>query len=226
MAGTYPIVWDKTGEHYYEMGVHKGVLYPQDANGTYSDGVPWNGLTSVSESPSGAEATDLWADNIKYAVLRSVETFGGTIEAYTYPPEFAECDGSAAVAEGVYVGQQPRKAFGLSYVTNVGNDTATETDDGYKLHLVYGCTASPSEKQYSSINDSPEAITFSWEFQTVPVGVSGHKETATIVIDSLKANKDKLTALEEILYGKGETKPRLPLPDEVITLMGTTTTGH
>ena len=221
----YVLTWDDVGSRYYELGVSNGVLYPQKADGTYDAGVAWNGLTSVSESPSGADATDLWADNIKYAVLRSVETFGGTIEAYTYPPEFEECDGSADIATGVKIGQQPRKAFGLSYKTKVGNDTTTETDDGYKLHIVYGCTASPSERQYSTINDSPDAIQFSWEFQTTPVTVASHKETATITIDSRTADATKLAALEQILYGtpaSGNTPavaPRLPLPAEIITTM-------
>ena len=219
MPTTYPLTWDKTGERYFELGVSKGVLYPYDATNGYTPGVAWNGLTSVTESPSGAEPTDLWADNIKYAVLRSTETFGGTIEAYTYPDEFMECDGSASIATGAYIGQQSRKTFGLSYVTQIANDTSSEDDDGYLLHLVYGCTASPSEKQYSTINDSPEAITMSWEYQTVPVEVTGHKVTATIVIDSRKAGATKLAALETILYGTGSTAPRLPLPTEVISTL-------
>lgn len=216
------IVWDATGQRYYENGVDHGVLYPQE-NGTYPKGVAWNGLTSVSESPDGAEATDLYADNIKYASMRSAENFKGTIEAYTYPDEFAACDGSAEIATGVYAGQQPRKAFGLSYRTQVGNDTQTDDDDGYKLHLVYGAVASPSEKAYESINDSPDAITFSWEFDTTPVVIDDeHKPTAILTIDSRKADSTKLKALEAILYGAAETEPRLPLPSEVVTLMATT----
>lgn len=211
--------WDKSGERFYENGVDHGVLYKQDAQGAYSTGFAWNGLTGVSESPEGAEPNDLYADNIKYASLRSAETFGCTIEAYTYPDEFAECDGSASLADGVYVGQQKRVPFGFSYRTQIGNDTPTDTDDGYKLHLVYGCTASPSEKSYETINDSPDAITFSWEVDTTPVNVAGFKPTATVVIDSTKANKTKLAALETILYGGENTEPRLPLPDEVKTLM-------
>ncbi len=215
------LVWDKVGERFYETGTSKGVLYPQDSTGAYPKGVVWNGLTAVTESPSGAEATDLYADDIKYASLRSAETFGGTIEAYTYPDEFAACDGSAEVAKGVTIGQQSRNSFGLSYVTQIGNDTSTSEDDGYKLHIVYGATASPSEKAYTTINDSPEAITFSWELSTTPVNVPGHKPTATIVINSLKADAAKLKALEDILYGTEEGEPRLPLPEEIITLFGT-----
>lgn len=214
------LTWDGTGSRFYETGVEKGVLYKMSGS-TYGTGVAWNGLTSVTESPDGAELTDLYADNIKYASLRSAETFGGTIEAYTYPEEFAECDGSASIAEGVTIGQQPRVGFGFCYRTLVGNDTMSETDDGYKLHLVYGATASPSEKQYETVNDSPDAITFSWEFSTTPVPVTGHKPTSLIIIDSLKADATKLEALEAVLYGANNTEPRLPLPDEVITMMGT-----
>lgn len=216
------IVWDKTGERYYETGVKQGVLYIPTA-GVYSKGVPWNGLTAVTESPSGAEATPLYADDIKYLNLLSAEEFGCTIEAYTYPDEFAACDGSAELATGVSIGQQARTTFGLSYKTTVGNDT-DGNDYGYKLHLIYGCLAAPSEKAYATINDSPEAITFSWEVTTTPVSVSGFKPTACITIDSNKADAAKLTALEEILYGKdGEADqgvdPRLPLPDEIAELM-------
>lgn len=210
--------WDKVGERFYETGTSKGVLYPQDNKGTYPKGVVWNGLISVSESPSGAEASDLYADDIKYATLRSAETFGCTIEAYTYPDEFASCDGSKEVTDGVFVGQQARNSFGFSYRTVIGNDTSTEEDDGYKIHMVYGATASPSEKAYSTINDSPEAITFSWEVTTTPVNVPGSKPTATLIIDSRKADKDKLAALEEILYGSESKEARLPLPEEVINL--------
>ena len=216
--------WDKVGERFYETGTSHGVLYPQDSKGTYPKGVVWNGLTAVSESPSGAEASDLYADDIKYATLRSAETFGCTIEAYTYPDEFAACDGSKEVADGVFVGQQARNSFGFSYRTVIGNDTSTEEDDGYKLHMVYGATASPSEKAYSTINDSPEAITFSWEVTTTPVNVPGFKPTATLIVDSRKTDPAKLAALEEILYGTEEKEARLPLPEEVINLFKTTAT--
>ena len=216
------ITWDNTGERLYETGVKMGVLYPIQSDGAYSKGVAWNGLTAVTESPSGAEATALYADDIKYLNLMSNEEFGATIEAYTYPDEFAECDGSASLAKGVTIGQQKRKTFGLCYRTSLGNDV-DGTDHGYKLHLVYGCLAAPSEKAYATINDSPEAITFSWEVSTTPVNVDNFKPTSQITIDSTKANVEKLAALEEILYGKeGEeptTNPRLPLPNEVATLM-------
>ena len=212
------IVWDAIGEHTFETGVRNGVLYLKDAEGAYSNGVAWNGLTSVSESPEGAEATDLYADDIKYLSLMSAENFKATIEAYTYPVEFEECDGSATIANGVVIGQQSRKPFGLCYRTSIGNDT-DGNEHGYKLHIVYGCLASPSEKQYSTINDSPEAITFSWEVSTTPVNVAGKKATATLIIDSTKADKAKLTALEGILYGSESEEPRLPLPDEIATLM-------
>ena len=214
------IVWDAIGEHTFETGVRNGVLYLKGAEGTYNTGVAWNGLTSVSENPEGAEATDLYADDIKYLTLMSAENFKATIEAYTYPPEFEECDGSATIAKGVVIGQQPRKPFGLCYRTAIGNDT-DGNEHGYKLHIVYGCQASPSEKQYSTINDSPEAITFSWEVNTTPVNVNGKKPTATLIIDSTKADKAKLTALEAILYGSEQDEPRLPLPDEIATLMTT-----
>ena len=214
------IVWDAIGEHTFETGVRNGVLYLQGAEGTYNTGVAWNGLTSVSESPEGAEPTDLYADDVKYLTLMSAENFKATIEAYTYPVEFEECDGSATIAKGVVIGQQPRKPFGLCYRTAIGNDT-DGNEHGYKLHIVYGCQASPSEKQYSTINDSPEAITFSWEVNTTPVNVNGKKPTATLIIDSTKADKAKLTALEAILYGSEEQEPRLPLPDEIATLMTT-----
>ena len=213
------IVWDQTGERLYETGVKKGVLYPMATGGTYPKGVAWNGLTAVTESPSGAEATPLYADDIKYLTLMSVEEFGGTIEAYTYPKEFEECDGSAELTTGVSIGQQPRKAFGFSYVTTIGNDVDSNKH-GYKLHLVYGALASPSEKAYSTINDSPEAITFSWEFTTTPVAVAGFEPTACITIDSTKVEAQKLTALEKKLYGDTEVEPTLPLPNEVVTIMG------
>lgn len=214
------IVWDAIGEHTFETGVRNGVLYLKGVEGTYNTGVAWNGLTSVSESPEGAEATDLYADDIKYLTLMSAENFKATIEAYTYPVEFEECDGSATIAKGVVIGQQTRKPFGLCYRTAIGNDT-DGNEHGYKLHIVYGCQASPSEKQYSTINDSPEAITFSWEVSTTPVNVNGKKPAATLIIDSTKADKAKLTALEAILYGSEESEPRLPMPDEIATLMTT-----
>lgn len=215
------LVWDKTGERLYETGVKNGVLYIP-TNGVYSKGVAWNGLTAVTESPSGAEATALYADDIKYLSLMSTEEFGATIEAYTYPDEFAECDGSAELTAGVTIGQQTRKTFGLCYKTTVGNDV-DGNGHGYKLHIIYGALASPSEKAYATINDSPEAITFSWEITTTPVNVTGAKPTASLVIDSTKADETKLAALEDILYGKeGDTaEPRLPLPDEIKTLMTT-----
>ena len=212
------LVWDQTGERLYETGVKQGVLYPQAAGGTYPKGVAWNGLTNVTESPSGAEATPLYADDIKYLNLISTEELGGTIEAYTYPDEFAECDGSASLTEGVYIGQQPRKTFGFCYCTTLGNDVSNN-NYGYKLHLVYGALASPSEKAYATINDSPEAITFSWEFSTTPVNVTGFKPTASITIDSTKVNAEKLAALEAILYGDDDNEARLPLPDEVAQIM-------
>lgn len=214
------IVWDAIGEHTFETGVRNGVLYLKNTEGVYATGVAWNGLTSVSESPEGAEATDLYADDIKYLTLMSAENFKATIEAYTYPVEFEECDGSATIAKGVVIGQQSRKPFGLCYRTAIGNDT-DGNEHGYKLHIVYGCQASPSEKQYSTINDSPEAITFSWEVNTTPVNVNGKKPTATLIIDSTKADKAKLTELEAILYGSEQAEPRLPLPDEIATLMTT-----
>lgn len=225
------IKWDQTGEKIYETGVKNGVLYVQDSTGVYPKGVAWNGLTAVTESPSGAEATPLYADDIKYLELRSAEEFGGTIEAYYYPDEFAECDGSAKVADGVTIGQQARKAFGFCYRTTVGNDTE-KTDYGYKLHIVYGATAAPSEKGYTSINDNPEAITFSWEFTTTPVSAKvGEKTytTATVTIDSKKVNKEKLAALEAILYGTDGTgsgnegtEATLPSLEEVFTTLGVT----
>ena len=215
------IVWDQTGERLYETGVDRGVLYPINSTGQYTPGVAWNGLTGVTESPSGAEATDLYADNIKYLSMRSAETYGCTIEAYTYPEEFEQCDGSATLSTGVTIGQQARKVFGFCYRTLIGNDVDGQ-DHGYKLHLVYGATASPSERAYATVNDSPEAITFSWEVTTTPVNVADLKPTACITIDSTKADPDCLAALEKVLYGSDEPTtgtPRLPLPDEVKTLM-------
>ena len=213
-----PLVWDQTGEKFYETGVKNGVLYVQHTDGTYPKGVAWNGLTAVTESPSGAEKTPLYADDTKYLNLMSAEEFGATIEAYTYPDEFAQCDGSAEIAEGVTIGQQARKTFGMAYKTTLGNDVSNN-DYGYKLHIIYGALASPSEKGYSTINDSPEAITFSWEVTTTPVNVTGKKPTASLVIDSTKANSEKLAALEKILFGSAEANARLPLPDEIATLM-------
>lgn len=209
--------WDLTGQKLYETGVDHGVLYVQEA-GAYPKGVAWNGLTAVTESPSGAEPTPLYADNIKYLNLMSTEEFGATIEAYTYPDEFAECDGSAELVEGVMIGQQKRKTFGMCYRTVVGNDTESNAH-GYKLHIIYGALAAPSEKGYSTINDSPEAITFSWEVSTTPVTVTGHEPTASIVIDSTKVDAGKLAALEAVLYGSEDDEARLPLPDEIKTLM-------
>lgn len=211
------LVWDQTGERLYETGVKYGVLYVQEG-AAYPKGVAWNGLTAVTESPSGAEATALYADDIKYLNLMSAEEFGATIEAYTYPDEFMACDGSASLSDGVYIGQQARKSFGLCYRTTIGNDVVNN-DYGYKLHLIYGALASPSEKAYSTINDSPEAITFSWEVSTTPVNVTGHKPTACLTIDSTKVAPEKLAALEEVLYGKEQAEPRLPLPDEVVQIM-------
>ena len=212
------LTWDNTGERIFETGVKQGVLYPIQSDGKYTKGVAWNGLTAVTESPSGAEATALYADDIKYLNLLSNEEFGATIEAYTYPDEFAECDGSAELATGVMIGQQKRKTFGLCYRTTIGNDVEGN-DYGYKLHLVYGCLAAPSEKGYSTINDNPDAITFSWEVSTTPVNVEGFKPTSQITIDSTKADPTKLAALEAVLYGGAETEAKLPLPDEVATLM-------
>lgn len=223
------LVWDNIGEHYYETGVRNGVLYiskTTESGGVtttdpYGTGVAWNGLTAVTESPSGAEATALWADDIKYLNLISAEEFGATVEAYTYPDEFAECDGSAALADGLYIGQQNRKPFGLCYRTTLGNDSVGN-NYGYKLHLIYGAVAAPSERAYSTINDSPEAITFSWELKTTPVPVTGAKPTASITIDSTKVeNPQYLTALEDILYGSSNADPRMPLPDEVKRIITT-----
>ena len=217
------LVWDATGEKLYETGVKQGVLYVQEG-GIYPKGVVWNGLTAVTESPSGAEATPLYADDIKYLNLTSAEEFGATIEAYTYPDEFMQCDGSASLADGVYVGQQDRKTFGLCYRTVLGNDVDSNSH-GYKLHLIYGALAAPSEKAYATINDSPEAITFSWEVSTTPVNVTGFKPTSCIVIDSTKADAAKLAALEAVLYGADEAEARLPLPDEVATMMSAAAAG-
>lgn len=210
--------WDKTGERRYETGVDRGVLYPV-VNGAFPLGVAWNGLSSIEESPSGAEATAIYADNIKYLNLMSVEEFGATITAYTYPDEWAECDGSAEVADGVQIGQQTRKLFGLSYRTLIGNDVKSN-DYGYKIHIIYNCLASPSSKSYETVNDSPSAIEFSWEIKTTPIPLEGYKATATIVIDSTKTTPEKMKAIEDVLYGTATSDPRLPLPDEVISIMG------
>lgn len=220
--------WDATGEHYYETGVDHGVFYPV-VNGAYTGGQAWNGLTAVNENPSGADETKLWADNIKYLGLRAAEEYGATIEAFTYPDGFAECDGSASVIDGVKIGQQPRKPFGFVYRSRIGNDTDRDSH-GYKLHLIYGLTANPSQKGYSTVNDSPEAITFSWEATSTPVNVTGFQATSNIEIDSTKfATKEKkalLDALEDKLFGTNAsgssegTDPYLPLPDEVFTTLG------
>lgn len=207
------IVWDATGERFYETGVKNGVLYVKDEAG-YGAGVPWNGLTAVTESPSGAEASPLYADDIKYLNLISNEEFGGTIEAYTYPPEFAACNGEAELAPGIVIGQQSRKEFGFCYRTTLGNDTLGN-DYGYKLHIVYNALAAVSEKAYATINDSPEAITFSWEFTTTPVAVDGFKPTACVTIDSSKVDKTQLAALEAKLYGSESEEPTLPTPAEI-----------
>lgn len=216
------IVWDKSGERLYETGVDHGVLYPYNSGTSkYDNGVAWNGLTGVTESPSGAEATALYADNIKYLNLVSAEEFGCTIEAYTYPDEFMACDGSKALTDGVTIGQQDRQTFGFCYRTVLGNDTESN-DHGYKLHLVYGCLAAPSEKAYATINDSPEAITFSWEVSTTPVNVTGFKPTASLTVDSTTTDAEGLAALEKALYGSDDGEPAtpyLPLPDEVLTLI-------
>ena len=211
------IVWDQSGQRLYETGVKMGVLYVQDESGTYPNGVAWNGLTAVNETPSGAEATPLYADDIKYLNLRSAEDFGATIEAYMYPEEFEKCDGSAELAPGVKIGQQARNAFGLCYRTVLGNDIAGN-DYGYKLHIIYGATAAPSEKSYATINDSPEAITFSWEVNCTPVEVEGFKPTASLVIDSTKVEPEKLAALEAKLYGGESSEAMLPLPAEIAAI--------
>ena len=217
------LIFDKIGERFFETGVSKGVLYPQDASGTYPKGVAWNGLTAVTESPSGAEATPLYADNIKYLNLMSNEDFGATVEAYTYPDEFAACNGEAALAEGITLGQQKRTAFGMAYQTKIGNDIDNEL--GYKIHLIYNALAAPSERAYSTVNDSPEAITFSWELTTTPVEVTGFKPTACITIDSTKVTAEALAALEAVLYGTEEEEARLPLPDEVLTIVNGAVAG-
>lgn len=215
------LVWDDIGQKLYETGVDHAVLYLQDTDGAYSTGVAWNGITAITESPSGAEPSPQFADNIKYLNLMSAEEFGGTIEAFTYPDEWMECDGSAILSEGIVIGQQPRKPFGLSYRTNIGNDVEGQ-NFGYKLHFIYGALASPSEKSYSTINDSPEAIAFSWELTTTPVNVAGNQPTAYLSIDSTKVDATKLAAFEDIIYGTTTDEARMPMPDEVLTLLTTT----
>ena len=212
------LIWDKTGERLYEAGVSNGVLYLQKTDGSYDIGVAWNGLTAVNENPTGAEANSMYADNKKYAVIRSAEELGGTIEAYTYPDEFFQCDGSAEIIPGAYIKQQKRTPFGLVYKTLIGNDTE-ELDHGYKIHLIYGATASPSEKAYETINDSPDGIIFSWEYETIPTEVPGYKPTSSIELDSTKINRDKLKAIEDILFGTENTDPRLPSPAEIIEIL-------
>jgi|SRR5580765_1038734 len=214
-----PLTWDQVGERLYETGVDHGVLYLPDDTGVYNTGFAWNGLTTVTESPSGAESSPQYADNIKYLNMVSAEEFGATIEAFTYPEEFGQCDGTALPSPGVAIGQQGRKMFGLSYRTRVGNDV-DGTEFGYKLHLLYGCQAAPSEKAYATINDSPEAISFSWDVTSTPAPVTGHKPTSLIVIDSTIVDSADLTALEDLLYGKASVEAALPTPDAVIALFG------
>ena len=212
------LVFDAVGSRFFETGVKNGVLFVQGENGEYENGVVWNGLTAVTESPSGAEATPLYADDMKYVVLYSTEEFGATIEAYTYPEEFEQCDGSAQLGEGVTIGQQQRKSFGLVYKTVIGNDVQGQ-DLGYKIHIIYGAKAAPSEKAFATINDSPEAVTFSWELSTVPVPVEGHRPTSTVVIDSTKVNAEKLATLEGKLFGTESEESTLPLPDEIAQIL-------
>lgn len=213
------IEWDKTGERFLEMGVDHVVLYRQDTDGAYPAGVPWNGVTAITESPSGAEANDFYADNIKYGSIRSAETYGATIEAYQSPEEFDECDGSAEVAKGVMIHQQKRVPFGICYRTLITNDTASDTDDGYLIHIIWNATASPSEKNRQTINESPDAVTMSWEIDTTPINVSGYRPTAAMTISSLKADPTKLKTLEDTLYGSTTADAKLPLPDEIIEMM-------
>ena len=212
------LVFNNVGERLFETGVKNGVLYVMGDDGTYEKGVVWNGLTAVTESPSGAETTPLYADDVKYVVIYAAEEFGATVEAYTYPEEFEQCDGSAAIAEGVTIGQQTRKSFGMCYKTSVGNDVQGQ-DFGYKIHIIYGAKAAPSEKSYSTINDSPEAVTFSWELSTVPVPVEGFNPTATMVIDSTRVPAEKLALIEDKLYGTESEEATLPLPNELLALL-------
>ena len=212
------LIWDEVGQRFFETGVKNGVLYVQDNDGSYKNGVVWNGLTAVTESPSGAEETPLYADDVKYLTLRSAEEFGATVEAYTYPEEFEQCDGSASIANGVTIGQQARRAFGLCYRTSVGNDIQGQ-NFSYKLHLIYGCTVAPSEKSYSTINDNPEAITFSWELSTVPVPVDGFSPTASLVIDASKVDEGKMQLLEDALFGDEQNEAKLLLPNEIMEML-------
>ena len=212
------LIWDEVGQRFFETGVKNGVLYVQEDDGSYKNGVVWNGLTAVTESPSGAEETPLYADDVKYLTLRSAEEFGATVEAYTYPEEFEQCDGSAAIADGVTIGQQARRAFGLCYRTSVGNDIQGQ-NFSYKLHLIYGCTVAPSEKSYSTINDNPEAITFSWELSTVPVPVDGFSPTASLVIDASKVDEGKMQQLEDALFGNESSEATLLLPNQIMELI-------
>lgn len=212
------LIWDEVGQRFFETGVKNGVLYVQDNDGSYKNGVVWNGLTAVTESPSGAEETPLYADDVKYLTLRSAEEFGATVEAYTYPEEFEQCDGSASIAAGVTIGQQARRAFGLCYRTSVGNDIQGQ-NFSYKLHLIYGCTVAPSEKSYSTINDNPEAITFSWELSTVPVPVDGFSPTASLVIDASKVDEGKMQLLEDALFGDESNEAKLLLPNEIMEIL-------
>ena len=214
------LVWDETGKRFYETGVRKAVLYPQGSNGEYPNGYAWSGVTNITEKPTGAEATALYADDIKYLNLISNEDLEASIEAYMYPDEFTECDGSAELVPGVTVSQQKRKSFGLAYQTALGNDTEGY-DHGYKIHLIYGCVAAPSEKAHATVNDSPEAMTMSWEIKTTPVSVDGLNPTADLTIDSTKVDSTKLKKLEDILYGTNEVEPRLPLPNEIKTILAT-----
>lgn len=212
------LTWDGTGEKFYESGVKQGVLFPMDGS-SYGTGVAWNGLTSVQDNPEGGDANDIWADDIKYGTIRSAEKAKLNIEAYTYPVEFEECDGSVAIATGVYIGQQPRKSFGFSYVTTVFDDLGNEY---YKLHIAYGCSAAPAQKQHQTINDSPDAMTFSWDVDTTPVSVTGHKPTATLTFDSRDCDSAKLESLKDSLYGTASTEPTLLLPDDIIDLFSET----
>lgn len=212
------LVFNNVGERFFETGVKNGVLYVMGEDGTYEKGVVWNGLTAVTESPSGAETTPLYADDVKYVVIYAAEEFGATVEAYTYPEEFEQCDGSAAISEGITIGQQTRKSFGMCYKTSVGNDVQGQ-DYGYKIHIIYGAKAAPSEKSYSTINDSPEAVTFSWELSTVPVPVEGYSPTATVVIDSTRVPAEKMELIEAKLYGSEEAEATLPLPNEILELI-------
>ena len=212
------LIFNNVGERLFETGVKNGVLYVMGDDGAYGNGVVWNGLTAVTESPSGAETTPLYADDVKYVVIYAAEEFGATVEAYTYPEEFEQCDGSAAISEGITIGQQTRKSFGMCYKTSVGNDVQGQ-DYGYKIHIIYGAKAAPSEKSYSTINDSPEAVTFSWELSTVPVPVEGHNPTATMVIDSTRVPAEKMALIEAKLYGSEEVEATLPLPNEILELI-------